>query len=142
MSVGLGEFVGVQILSSGFSTANKIQMVDPKRQWVRRCRSTIDNHGKWYAQNINGSPEGEMLLLCVEHDVSQAGTNQIKTDQCTPANKSEEITVVAAANTIVEPNTVMIKSLDTVVTDSAVVAARWSPNITGLAILDRHIHGS
>lgn len=73
-----------------------------------------------------------MSEACKSEEDSQKGTG---------ADKGEEVAVVAPANAVVEPNTVVILSVYAVVTDTAVVATRRSPDVAGFAVLYRYFHG-
>jgi hypothetical protein len=57
------------------------------------------------------------------------------------ANKNKEVTVVATANAVVDPDTVMVLRLDTVVTDAAMMGARRAPDIAAFAVLCWNFHG-
>lgn len=81
-----------------------------------------------------------MLLVRKSNDLSQTGKRQKKRKYRPRADESKEEPVVASTNTIVEPDTMVVKCLDTVVTDSAVVAPWWSPDVAGLAVLDWDVH--
>lgn len=73
--------------------------------------------------------------------MSQAGEGQQKPEHSTSSDKTKEISVVASAHAVVEPDTVMIQRLNTVVANSAVVTSRGSPDVTRFAVLDRYVHG-
>jgi len=83
----------------------------------------------------NGGDSLELLSVLVVEDVDKtededAGHVKGERDQ-----EHEEITVVPSANAIIDPRTVMIEYLDTVVTDAAMRAPRGSIELAGDAPL-------
>lgn len=81
-----------------------------------------------------------MLLVRKSNDLTQTSESQKKRKYRPRADESKEKSVVASTNAIVEPDTVVVECLDTVVTDSAVITSRWSPDVAGLAVLDWDVH--
>lgn len=73
--------------------------------------------------------------------MSEACKSEKDSQKGTGADKGEEVPVIAPANAVVEPNTVVILSVYAVVADTAVVATRRSPDVAGFAILYRYFHG-
>ena len=142
MSVRLGKLVRVEIFSGGLAAAGEEEMVRPQRGGIRHCDHTIDHHGPRHSPLGDCSSKRHVLSRHVDQDVCQTGTDQEKREDCAEADKGKEVAIVSAANAVVEPHAVVIKSFDTIVADSTVVAARGSPNITCLAELHRNIHGS
>lgn len=72
----------------------------------------------------------------------ETGSDQKQGENGTRAHKGKEVAIVAPAYAVVQPNTVVIKCFNTIVTDTTVIAARRPPDSAGLAVLDRYIHGS
>lgn len=83
-----------------------------------------------------------MVLVSIHQNVRQAGTKQEKCKNGRGANKGEKIPVVTAADTIVEPDTVMVKRLNTIVAGTTMVAARGPPYVACLTVFHRYVHCS
>ena len=82
------------------------------------------------------------MLISIRDNVAQTRKRKEKSQKCASTDKAEEESVVAPPYTIVDPDTVMIQRLYTVVADSAVVTAWRPPDVARLAVFDRYIHGS
>lgn len=65
-----------------------------------------------------------------------AQRNEIKAQQGSSGDECEEVSVIAAANTVVKPDAMMILGFDAVVADFAVMATRRTPYATGSAVFD------
>jgi hypothetical protein len=142
MSVRLGKLVRVEIFSGGLAAAGEEKMVRPKRRGIRYCNQTVDHHGPRDSPLRDCSSKRYVLSRHEDQDVCQTGANQEEGENGAEADKSKEVAIVSATNTVVEPHAVMVKGFDTIVADSTVIAARGSPNVTCLAELHRYIHGS
>lgn len=81
-----------------------------------------------------------MLLVGVSQKLPEAAKGKEKSQERSGANKGEEVAVVSAAHTIVQPDTMVIKCLNAVVAHPAVIASRWSPNVACLTVFDRDVH--
>ena len=73
--------------------------------------------------------------------MANAGERKKEAEYGASADKAKEVPVIPTADTVVQPNTVMVQSLDAVVAYSAVIASWWPPDIATFAVLDRNIHG-
>lgn len=82
------------------------------------------------------------MLIAVRDNVPQTCERKKKSQKCACTDEGEEESIVAPSYAIVDPDTMMIQGLYTVVAHSAMVAPWWAPDITCLAIFDRYIHGS
>lgn len=142
MAVCLGELVGVEILSRSLAPSDQEQVVRPQRRGVRHRDDAIDDHGPGYSPSGDSGPKGHPLARHIDQDVRETGTNQKQGEDGTRADKGKEVTVIAAPNTVVEPDAVMIERFNTIIADPAVVAARGPPDITGLTVFHGHVHGS
>lgn len=142
MTIDLGEFVGVEIFSGRLTAANQEQVVSPQRRRIRHCHAAVNDHSPWHSPLGNGGTKGDILARHVDQDVSEAGTNEEQGENRTRAHECEKVAIVAAPNAIVEPDAMVVKGLYTVVANTAMVAARRSPDIAGLAIFHWYIHGS
>ena len=79
--------------------------------------------------------------MMVGNHMAQTGESQVKTQEGCRTNEGEEITIVASADAVVQPHTMVIQSFDTIVAHSTMIASRWSPDIAALAVFHRYIHG-
>lgn len=77
----------------------------------------------------------------VHKNLCKARGKEIGSHERPKRDKCKEIAVVAAANTIIEPDTMMIMSLDAVIANPAMMTTRWSPDVAGFAVFDWHLHG-
>jgi hypothetical protein len=82
-----------------------------------------------------------VILRLVRNAVSKTCKGEINTKNRAGGDECEEVSIIAAAHAVVEPDTVMIQGLDTVIAYSTVIAPWWPPNVAGLAVLDWNIHG-
>lgn len=60
--------------------------------------------------------------------------NEIQAENGGGCHECEKVPVVAAANAVVKPDTVVVLCFDAIVADAAVVAARRTPDAAGTAI--------
>ena len=56
------------------------------------------------------------------------------------AYKAYKVPVIASANAVIDPDTVMVLSFNTVVADPTVMASWRSPDVARLAVLGREVH--
>jgi hypothetical protein len=71
----------------------------------------------------------------------QRRAKKAKTQQRPTRHKSEEVAIVAPPHAIIQPDAVVVLSLNAVVAASAVVGARRAPDFAGFAELGRDFHG-
>lgn len=81
-----------------------------------------------------------MSLVVISNDLAQRCTSQQKARDGRCADESEKITIVASTDTVVDPYTVMVQSVNTVVANTTMIASRRSPYVASFAILHGHIH--
>lgn len=74
--------------------------------------------------------------------MAETGEGEEDSQNRTKADEGEEVSVIAPPYAVIDPHTVVILRLYAIIANSAVVAARGAPDVTGLAILGRDIHGS
>ncbi len=84
--------------------------------------------------------EGYSFLIHVDDNLGEGGSKEEESHERPGAHEREEVAIIPTANAIVEPNAVVIVSLDAVVTDSTVMSPGRSPNITCPAIFHWHLH--
>lgn len=140
MTIGFGEFVRVQVLASSFAPPNEEQMIGPKRCRVWHSESTIDDHSPRNSPFGDGVPKRDPLARLVDQNVCEASPDQEQRKDRAGANEGKKVAVIPPANTVVQPNTVVVKGFNTVIADTAVIAARRPPDVTCFAVLNRHIH--
>jgi hypothetical protein len=140
MPVLLLELVAVEILPSCLATAHKEQMVRPQTGGIRYYDKRINEHGEWNAPDVDGMSESAVVTHHPHKDMCQAGSEQEKAHDGTRCHERQKVAVVAAANAIVEPNTVMILRFDAGITHAAMVCSWRAPDIARFAEFDRHFH--
>ena len=91
---------------------------------------------------INRCAEGNLFSVHIDENLGKTCTKEEEPNDCSSCNEGEEISVIAASNAVVEPDTVMILSLNTIITYSAMVSSRRSPYIASFAIFGGDFHGS
>lgn len=141
VAIRLVELVRIEIFSGGLASAHQEQMVSPQRCRVWYRDDAVNNHSPGDAPFRDGSPKRDMLARHVHQNMCKTGANQKEGQNRAGAHKRKEVAVIAPPNTVVEPDAVVIECVDTVVAHPAVVAARRSPDTTGLAVLHGHVHG-
>ena len=83
-------------------------MVYPKRSRVGSGQRSVDHHSPGHSQGIDCRAEGNTLAFFVHQNMGKTGAKKEESKDGRGADKSEEVPVVAAADTVVEPNTVVI----------------------------------
>lgn len=71
----------------------------------------------------------------------QTGSEQKQPDERSGRHEGEEVAIISPANTVVEPDAMMILRLNAIVTDTAMMGSRGTPDVTCLAVLRWHLHG-
>lgn len=140
VSVDFGEFVRIEVFPCGFASAHEKKMVAEQRCRIRRSENTIYEHGKRCSPVANGMAECNSGLRAICETVSETGESKKEPENRPRSDEGEKVAIVSSTNTIVEPNTVMIECFDTIIANPAMIASRWPPDVTSLAIFDRDIH--
>lgn len=76
----------------------------------------------------------------VDDDLCKTGGYEVRAEDCCGCDEGKEIAVVSAPYAVVEPDAVVVLGFDTVVTDSAMMASGWSPEVACFAVFGRHFH--
>lgn len=142
VTIFLEKLVGVEVFSCRFAPGNKEKVISHQSRRICRAKNTVDHHGEWYTEMAYRRPKGNVLSIHINQDLCETGSSKVETHNRSSCDEGEEVAVVATTDAIIEPYTVMVLRLDAIIAYSAVVASRWAPDIAGLAILDRHLHGS
>jgi hypothetical protein len=133
VSVFLGKLVAVEILPSGLTTTHEEEMICPKRRGIRSDQDAIDHHCEGHPVGIDRVAKFRMIMarLSVNPDekMRQRCSKEEKSQNRSASDEGKEISVIAASNASVEPDTVMILGFDTVVAHAAMMSARGSPEI-------------
>jgi len=101
------------------------------------CQPTDgEEHQGYDAHDHHGHNGGHLceLLLVMKH-MNQAQDKDTNHVEAEGDQKHEEVSVISPANTVVNPWAVVVKDLNTVVTDTAVTAPGWSVELAGHAPL-------
>lgn len=142
MSLCLGEPSRRQILSRSLTLPNKHHMIHPQSSRIRKRQKPVYKHSKRDTTFANSRANRNTVLVRICDNMPQAGERKKQSQKRAGADKAEEESIVAPSHTVVDPDTMMVQSLYTVVADSAMITARWSPDVASLAVFDRYIHGS
>ena len=70
----------------------------------------------------------------------KGGSHDVQGEDSSSTKVGEEEAVITSADAIIEPNTVMVMPIDTVVADTAMMGTRRSPNVAGSAVFHRYFH--
>ena len=138
----LEKLVRIKVFARSLTSGHQPEVVSPQASWIGRSKDAVYEHGEGYTILINRINQGDMIGRGVSQAMSEAPEHEEEAKECACANKTEEIAVVATADTIVDPNAVMILSLDTVVADSAVMATGWPPYVARFAVFGWYVHSS
>lgn len=130
---------GVEEFVSCLSAEDQEQMVAPQRHGIHESQDAIEEHCKRYTILIDGTRPGRVIMATPRSHMTNAGSEKVDSKKGSRSYKEEEIAVVASADTIIQPDTVVILCFDTVVTYAAVVTSRWSPDVTALTVLGRNL---
>jgi len=140
MPILFQELVRVEILTGSLSSCHQEEVVAPEAHWVRRNDDTIDHHSKRNAPLVYSVRKTLVFLGLPNKQVGQACPKKKQADQSARTDEDKEIAIIAASNAVVEPDTVMVLCLDTVVTNTTMMGARRAPNIAAFAVLCGYLH--
>lgn len=73
--------------------------------------------------------------------MAQAPKYKVQPQKSPGADEGEKVPVVSPSNAIVDPSTVVILGLNTIITDSTMVASRRAPDIASFTIFGRILEG-
>ena len=137
----LEKLLRVEILARGLAARHQENVVACEGGGVRGSQDAVDDHGEGHAKVVYRRAEGDVLAALVDQDLGERGSGEVEAQDGGARDKGEEVAVVAAADTVVEPDAVVVLRFDTVVAETAVVGARGAPDVAGLAELGGHFHG-
>lgn len=130
----------VKVFASSLAAGHQKDMVSCKSSWVQKRQKPIKDHGKWHAEVIDRVAKAGMVAVLVHQYLCQGGADKVQGKYGCRADEGEKIAVVATANAVVEPYTVMVLGLNTVVAQAAMMSAWRTPQLARLAVLDRDLH--
>ena len=116
-------------------------MVAPQADGIRGDENGVDDHCKWHAPCVDRvleTPSG--LLMLPYKQMRQACAEQEQSQNGSACDVGEEVSVVPPADAVIEPYAVVVLRLDTIVANTAVVRARWAPDVARLAVLGGDFH--
>ena len=140
MAICLDKLMAVDVLSCGLASSNKPEVIHPKASWVRRGQQAIDKHCKRDSVVFYRRVKGNVVFGGVSQTVAKATKGQECTQEGTPADKSEEEAIIASPYAIINPDTVMVYSLNAIIAHPTMVAPWRPPNVAGFTVLGRHVH--
>ena len=116
-------------------------MINPQTCRIRRSQKAVDKKGEGHSPSVNRLCEGDVTRRSISEAMAETGEGQEEAKECCGADESDEISVVAPANTIVDPNAMVVLGFYTIIANSAMVTPGRSPDVAGLAVFCRHVHG-
>ena len=116
-------------------------MITPQTSRIWRNKKSIDEHGEGHPPMIYRLTKADFLVRLIPKAMPEAGESKEHPKEGAKTDKGKEIPVVAPPDAIIQPDTMMILSFDTIVANSAMMATRRPPYIAGLAVLGRDVHG-
>ena len=73
--------------------------------------------------------------------MANARSKQVDCQDCCQGYETKKVAVVASANTIVQPDAVMVLRINAVVANPAMVASGRPPDVTGLTVFGGDLEG-
>lgn len=107
-TISFSKFMRVEIFACGFAAAHEPEMIEPECCWVWKSKSTVDNHCEWNSPFADRLAKGDVFALLVEKHMRQRSSEKEQGKNRGRADKTEKVPIIATANTIIEPHTVMI----------------------------------
>lgn len=141
-AVLLQEFVAIQELACRLTACHQEHVVAHQRRWIQKPDKSVDYHGEWHGIVIDSLGECDLFVIHVDENLCEGRADEVHCKQGRGGDEGEEVAIVAAPDAVVEPYTVVVGGLDTVVAHAAVVRTWRTPNLACLTILGRDLHGS
>lgn len=144
VTVFLQELVRIEVLACGLASCHQEDMVAPETSWVREDQDAVNHHRKCSLSSpvtLYCIRESCIISIHPDEEVGKRCSKKEPGQECPGHDEDKELAVVSAANAIVEPDAVVVLRLDASVAYPTVVRSGWSPDLTGLAEFDRHLHG-
>lgn len=91
---------------------------------------------------VDRCAKGYILTMLIHKKLDKAGGHGEEAQHHARRDEGEEESIVALPNAIVDPHAVVVMTVDAVVAESAVMPTRRSPDVTGPAMFDWHLHSS
>lgn len=91
---------------------------------------------------LHALTERDLFVVRVGDDLDKTRADQVGGENCGRGDKCKEISVIAFSDTVIEPDTVVVVGLDTVIAEAAVMSTRRAPDVASPAVLNRDFHGS
>jgi hypothetical protein len=136
----LSELVRVHVLSCGLATTHEEEVIAHEGGGIGEGDEREDEEGKRPAEVIDSVAKGDGLTMLVHEDLYKTSCHSIEAQQRPGGDEGKEKSVVALADAVVDPYTVVVVALYTVVTQSAMVPTRRSPDVACPTVLHWHFH--
>lgn len=91
-------------------------------------------------ENKFDDDRGPLIFSSIEYNGEDTPAKATKNEYGKEGDKVEEIFVVSLSNAVVHPGTVVVKALNTVITNTAVGTARWSVELAAVTPLHLDLH--
>ena len=136
----LGKLVRVHILPRRFAASHEEDVVSHERCWITQGDEAEDEKRKGNWEVVDGLTETNTIAILVTKDLNHTADDPVDAEYGSGCEHGEEVAVVAFSDTVVDPHTMMIMSLNAVIAQSTMVRAGRSPNVAGSTVLDWNLH--
>lgn len=136
-ALGFRELVRVDVFASCLASRNKEYVVSHQCRRVTESKDAKNDQCEGNPEVVNSGAKGDVLSVLVNKELDEAGRNDVYRQERGRCDEGEEVAVVTLANTVVEPNAVVVVALDTIVAHPAVMSTRWAPDVASPAVLHR-----
>jgi len=138
----LSELVRVHILTRRLAASHKKHVVAHQGSRIAEEKDAKNEESKGNRKVADGFAKAHILTTAVHQQLNQRGRDDVEGKDGAGCDKDKEVPIVALADTVVEPDAVMVVRLDAVVAEAAMVSAWGTPNIACPTVLHRNLHGS
>lgn len=141
VTLGLDEFVRVDVLSCRLAAGHEEDVVTHQGERVEQTNDSVNHHGERDPEVAHSFAEQYSFPGPIDQDLGKTGPDEIGGEKRRCANKGEEVSVVSASNAVVKPHAMMVLRLNAIIAEPAVVGTRRSPDVAGAAMPNRDFHG-
>lgn len=110
--------------------------------WVAEHDETEYHESKGDSEMVHGLPERYALTLFVDKNLHEGARYAVDAQNGPRHEHREEVSIIALANAVVDPDAVVVVPFDTVVAKPAVMRARGPPDIASSTMFYWNFHGS
>lgn len=140
-SLLLDKLMRVHILSCGFAPGREEDVIPHQCSGVEEKDESENDERKGNWKMLHALAERDLLAVRVGNDLDETRADEVGGENCGRGNKCKEISVVAFSDTVIEPDTVVVVGLDTVIAKATVVGTWRAPDVASSAVLNGDFHG-